>query len=173
MTRIASSTVLIALLFGLQPAAAQSGMPMHHMHSMAPPAAGATPMAPAGDGREFVQLPAPMQEHMLGNMRDHLATLNEMLGEIADGKLDAAAKLAEQRLGMSSLALHEAAHMAPFMPQPMQDVGTSMHHAASRLAITLQDASVSPTPAAMAEVYRGLHEVTTACAACHASYRIR
>ena len=42
-----------------------------------------------------------MQEHMLGNMRDHLATLNEIIGDVAEGKFDAAAKLAEQRLGMS------------------------------------------------------------------------
>jgi hypothetical protein len=108
----------------------------------------------AQDSRELVRLPEPMQEHMLGNMRDHLATLNEIIGDVADGKFDEAAKLSEQRLGMSSLGLHGAAHMAPFMPQPMQDIGTSMHRAASRLAIVL-------------------HEVTTTCAACHASYRIR
>lgn len=173
MTRLALSIVLTALLFGFPPATAQIGMPMRPMHPMPPPAAGAAPVAPAGDGRAFVQLPAPMQEHMLGNMRDHLDTLNGMLGAIANGDFDAAAKLAEQRLGMSSLGLHDATHMAPFMPQPMQDVGTSMHRAASRLAITLQNASVSPTPAAMADVYRGLHEVTSACTACHAGYRIR
>jgi hypothetical protein len=114
-----------------------------------------------------------MQEHMLGNMRDHLATLSEIIGDMADGKLDEAAKLSEQRLGMSSLGLHGAAHMAPFMPQPMQDIGTSMHRAASRLAIVLQDASVSPTLDGMRDVSRALHEVTTTCAACHASYRIR
>jgi hypothetical protein len=173
MIRLAASTVLLGLLLGLPPAAAQNGMPMQHMQQMAPPAASAMPQAPSGDGREFVRLPPPMQEHMLGNMRDHLATLNGMLGHIAEGRLDEAAKLAERRLGMSSLGFHDAAHMAPFMPQPMQDLGTSMHRAASRLAITLQDASVAPTPAAMADVTRGLHEVTTACTACHASFRIR
>lgn len=46
-------------------------------------------------------------------------------------------------------------------------------HAASRLAIVLQDASVSPTLESMREVNRALHEVTTACTACHAAYRIR
>jgi hypothetical protein len=80
-----------------------------------------------------------MQEHMLGNMRDHLVTLNEIIGNVADGEYDAAAKFVEQKLGMSSLGLHGAAHMAPFMPQPMQDIGTSMHYPASRLAIVLQD----------------------------------
>jgi hypothetical protein len=38
-----------------------------------------------------------MQEHMLGNMRDHLVTLNEIIGNIASNQLDAAAKLTEQR----------------------------------------------------------------------------
>jgi hypothetical protein len=127
----------------------------------------------AQDARELVGLPEPMQEHMLGNMRDHLATLNEIIGNLADGKFDEAAKLAEQRLGMSSLGLHGAAHMAPFMPRPMQDIGTSMHRAASRLAIVLQDTSVSPTLDTMRDVNLALHEVTTTCTACHSGYRIR
>ena len=37
----------------------------------------ATNTSQAQDARELVRLPEPMQEHMLGNMRDHLATLNE------------------------------------------------------------------------------------------------
>ena len=127
----------------------------------------------AQDARALVKLPEPMQEHMLGNMRDHLVTLNEIIGNVADGKYDAAAKLAEQRLGMSSLGLHGAAHLAPFMPQPMQDIGTSMHHAASRLALVLQDTSVSPSVDTMRDVSRAIHEVTATCTACHAGYRIR
>ena len=127
----------------------------------------------AQDARELVQLPMPMQEHMLGNMRDHLATLNEIIGDVANSKYDAAAKIAEQRLGMSSLSLHGAAHLAPYLPKPMQDIGTGMHHAASRLVIVLQDASITPTAEAMRDIYRALYEVTTACEACHASYRVR
>jgi cytochrome c556 len=127
----------------------------------------------AEDGRQLVRLPPPMQEHMLGSMRDHLATLNDIIGDVADGKYDDAAKLAEQNLGMSSLAAHGAAHMAPFMPQQMQDIGTSMHRAASRLVIVLQDAAVSPGEQSIRDVNRALHDVTATCTACHASYRIR
>ena len=127
----------------------------------------------AQDAREIVKLPEPMQEHMLGNMRDHLASLNDIIGDVGDGKFDEAAKVAEQHLGMSSLTAHDAAHMAPFFPKPMQDMGTSMHHAASRLVIVLQDASVSPSLDTMRNVSRALHEVTQSCTACHASYRIR
>jgi hypothetical protein len=127
----------------------------------------------AQDTRQLVKLPPMMQEHMLGNMRDHLATLNAILGDVADAKYDAAAKIAEARLGMSSLSLHGAAHLAPFMPKPMQDIGTSMHHAASRLVIVLQNASTAPTAEAMREINRALYAVTTQCEACHASYRVR
>jgi hypothetical protein len=173
MTRFDASILLVCLLAAAQPAAAQNSMHMQHMQQANPPPTTGMPQGGAQDSRELVGLPAPMQEHMLGNMRDHLVTLSEIIGHVADGKLDVAAKLSEQRLGMSSLSLHNAAHMAPFMPKPMQDVGTSMHRAASRLAITLQNAAVSPSLDAMAEVNRGLHEVTSACTACHASYRIR
>ena len=127
----------------------------------------------AQDTRELVRLPAPMQEHMLGNMRDHLAALNEIIGNLANNKFDEAAKIAEQRLGMSSLSLHGAAHLAPYLPKPMQDIGTSMHHAASRLVIVLQDASITQTVDAMRDINRALHEVTTACEACHSAYRVR
>ena len=53
----------------------------------------------AQDARELVRLPKPMQEHMLGNMRDHLATLNEIIGDVADDKFNDAAKITEQRFG--------------------------------------------------------------------------
>jgi cytochrome c556 len=127
----------------------------------------------APDTRQLVNLPAPMQEHMLGNMRDHLATLNQILGDVAAEKYGDAAKIAEARLGMSSLSVHGAAHMAPYLPKPMQDIGTSMHRAASRLVIVLQNASVTPTAEAIRGINRALYAVTSACEACHARFRVR
>jgi hypothetical protein len=148
-------------------------MPDHQpMHGMAPLAGPATPEK-SDDARQLVSLPGPMQQHMLANMRDHLETLNTVIGDVADAKFDAASKLLEERLGMSSLPLHQAAEMAPYFPQPMQDAGTSMHRAASRLAITLQDASVARTFDSMREVNAALHEITSACVACHTAYRLR
>jgi cytochrome c556 len=130
-------------------------------------------VAAAQDSRELVKLPAPMQEHMLSNMRDHLVTLNDIIGGIAEEKYDQAAKLVEQRLGMSSLAAHDAAHMAPFMPKPMQDMGTNMHHAASQLVIVLQDASITPDAQSMRRIDKAIHQITSACTSCHAAYRIQ
>jgi hypothetical protein len=172
MKRLIAPAVLAGLLAVPLLAFAQGSM--HHqpqMHEMAP--APAMPSPRGDDARELVKLPPMMQEHMLGNMRDHLVTLNGVIGDVADGKFDEAAKLIEARLGMSSLSLHDAAHMAPYMPKPMQDAGTAMHHAASRLAIVLQNAGVSPTVESLRKVNSALHEVTSACTGCHASYRIR
>lgn len=127
----------------------------------------------AGDTRELVELPPMMQEHMLANMRDHLLALDEILGDLAEGNTDAAASIAEKRLGMSSLSLHGAAQMAPFMPEAMGEIGTQMHHAASRFVIVAQDAELNPGKEAQHEVYRALREITRNCNACHQSYRIR
>jgi hypothetical protein len=69
------------------------------------------------DTRKLVQFPAQMRTHMLGNMRDHLTALNEIQAALATGKLDQAADVAETRIGMSSLATHNAAHMAAYMPR--------------------------------------------------------
>jgi cytochrome c556 len=123
--------------------------------------------APAAskDARKLVRLPAQMRTHMLSNMRDHLVALHEIQAALAAGKLEQAADVAESRIGMSSLASHGGAHMAPYMPQPMQDIGTEMHHAASRLARSAHEGDVK-------KALTDLSAVTQQCVACHAAYRV-
>ncbi|MBU6461367.1 MAG: hypothetical protein KGL35_29820 [Bradyrhizobium sp.] len=174
---ISFAAVLIGAFANLAVRAQKMGGPhvMEHRHMKmgAPPADQTSPSGKPDDPRELVSLPGPMQEHMLANMRNHLATLDTMIGDVADNKFDAASKLLEARLGMSSLPLHHAAEMAPYFPKPMQDAGTNMHHAASRLAIALQNASVAQSFDAMREVNAALHEVTSSCVSCHTAYRVR
>lgn len=119
----------------------------------------------AVDQREKVELPPMMQQHMLANMRDHLRAINEILAYLADDQLDAAAEVAENRLGMTSLEAHGARHMSTFMPQGMRQAGNQMHRAASRFALTAQEGDLGGA-------YRQLGEVTAACVACHQGYRI-
>jgi len=118
------------------------------------------------DSRQLVDLPEMMQLHMMSNMRDHLMAINEILAMMANGQLDRAAEVAESRLGMSSLESHGAGHMARFMPEGMRQAGTDMHRAASRFALKAQEGEASAA-------YSALSEVTSACVACHAGYRIR
>jgi len=126
--------------------------------------------AHATDPRQLVEMPPPMQEHMLGNMRDHLVAMGEIQAALGKGDFDRAADIAEQRIGMSSLQTHGASHMAPYMPKDMQDIGTAMHHAASRFARTAQEAAVTND---MPSALGALAELTQQCAACHAGYRLR
>ena len=122
--------------------------------------------AHSADSRQLVKLPRMMQEHMLASMRDHLLSVHEIQAALAKGEFDKAADVAEARLGMSSLASHGAEHMAPYMPKAMQEIGTSMHHAASRFALKAKEGDATQSLAALAEV-------TQQCVACHTGYRIR
>ena len=135
--------------------------PQHeHMHSMEPP----------NDVRQAVEFPVELKQHTLENMRDHLLTLQRIQDALAKGSFDAAAEISESRLGLSSLQLHGAHEVAKYMPQGMQDAGTAMHKAASRLSLAAQNAGatgdVKPAIAA-------LSEVTAQCVACHAAYRLK
>ena len=128
------------------------------------------PATASDDTRQPVTMPAPMQEHLLANMRDHLAALGEIQTALAKGKYNLAADIAEQRIGMSSLQSHGASHMAPYMPKAMQDIGTNMHRAASRFARTAQEEAVgNDLPRALG----ALGELTQQCVVCHASFKLK
>ncbi|MBT3310204.1 MAG: hypothetical protein HOL04_01245 [Gammaproteobacteria bacterium] len=118
------------------------------------------------DDRQMVKMPEMMQEHMMNNMRDHVMAVHEILTALSEDRLDQAALVAEERLGMSSLDNHGASHMANFMPQQMGEIGTSMHKAASRFARTAEEGD-------HLTAYDQLNQITAACVACHAGYRIR
>ena len=158
-TRILMITLAAVLVSGTATLAVAQH---HHSHDMS------TPSAP--DAREFVKFPPVLVEETLANMRDHLQTLQEIQLQLGMGHPDIAAKLAETRLGMSSLGLHGAAEVSKYMPQGMQDAGTAMHRAASRFAITAQDASVTGD---LKPVFAGLAEITAQCVGCHAGYRLK
>ena len=146
--------------------AARAQAPMHDMKDMAA-MNGAEPGA--ADARQLVKFPEPMRLHTIGNMRDHLLALQEIDEALARNDFDKAATVAEQRLGMSSLEAHGAAHLAPYMPQGMQDIGTRMHRAASRFAVEAQNASVSND---VRPALAALGTVMQQCVACHAAYRL-
>jgi cytochrome c556 len=85
---------------------------------------------------------------------------------LAKKDFERAAQAAEQRLGISSLTTHGAEHMAPYMPKPMQAIGTEMHRAATRFALAAQERDLDM---ALTE----LAAVTSQCVACHSAYRVQ
>ena len=153
--------LIVIILAGLSMAWAQ-----HDHHN----AGGHSSTSNDQDKREFVRFPDALREHTLSNMRDHLLALQEIQLHLGLGHNDIAAKIAESRLGMSSLSLHGAAEVAKYMPQGMQDAGTAMHHAASRLAIVVQDAAVTGDSK---PVFTGMADLTAQCVGCHAGYRLQ
>ena len=122
----------------------------------------------ADDTRQLVTMPAPMTQHLLSNMRDHLSALTEIQRALGSGEYQQAADVAERRIGLSSLESHGASHMAPFMPKPMQDIGTQMHRAASQFALVAQETGADGN---VARAVAALSKVTEQCVACHAAYR--
>jgi len=153
-------TVLAVAWAGTFALAAAAQEPTHSLTGAAPFQA---------DSRQLVKFPEPMRLHMITSMRDHLLALQEIDVALARNEFDKAATVAEQRLGMSSLELHGAAHIAPFMPQAMQDIGTQMHRAASRFAVEAQNASVAND---VRPALAALGTVLQQCVACHAAYRL-
>nr|CAA6812385.1 MAG: Unknown protein [uncultured Thiotrichaceae bacterium] len=121
------------------------------------------------DARQKVEFPQMMQDHMMMNMRDHLVALSEIQLFMATSEFEKAAEVAEQRLGLSSLDNHGAAHMAQMMPKEMQEIGTGMHKAASQFAVSVVEAGASGD---LKPALGDLAKVTQQCIACHSAYRI-
>lgn len=142
-------------------------MDMEQMHQMHMMHAG---NSVTQDNRVAVEFPAPMKEHILTNMRDHLQTISLIQKAMGKGQYDKAAQLAEDRLGMSALKLHGAYENSKFMPKGMQEAGTAMHRNASKFAVEVQNTSATGDlkPALIA-----LSNTTQACIACHAGYKLK
>jgi hypothetical protein len=134
-----------------------------HPHSARPA------QAASCDARQLVKFPEPMRIHTITSMRDHLLALQEINEALSANAFDKAATIAERRLGMSSLEVHGASHIAQFMPKGMQEIGSQMHRAASRFAVEAQNASVSND---VRPALAALSGVMQQCVACHATYRL-
>ncbi len=158
-----TAVVRVALTLASAGAFALGAAAQQHAQSMT----GAVPVQ--ADSRQLVTFPEPMRLHTITSMRDHLLALQEISVALSRNEFDKAATIAEQRLGMSSLEIHGAAHISPFMPQGMQDIGTQMHRAASRFAVDAQTAGVSND---VRPALAALGMVMQQCVACHAAYRL-
>ena len=127
------------------------------------------PVVMAEDMRQKLDFPPMMVDHMMTNMRDHLLAISEIQQFMALAEYEKAAEVAEQRLGLSSLDDHGAAHMAQMMPPEMRAIGTAMHEAASEFAIAVVDAGTGDD---LKPALGALAKVTQQCIACHSAYRV-
>ena len=124
----------------------------------------------AADGRQLAPLPAAAQEALRQEMLDNLLAINEVLTLMAAGKVSEAGTVAEAKLGVSAMGKHRDkpfdARPGPHMPPAMHGIGMDGHKAASEFAAA---AKTGDRDKALAL----LPNITTACVACHFSYRTR
>lgn len=123
----------------------------------------------ASDTRLHVDFPPKMQAHMMANMRDHLLALQTITQQLSLQQYEAAADIAEHRLGMSAMESHGSKHMGKLMPEGMAKIGTNMHHAASRFALAARDAEID---GGLEKAFGALSEVMQQCVACHSAFKI-
>lgn len=153
-------------------AGAQHDPSMHAANAARPAATASAPATNQSgkDGRIAVAFPATLKQHTLANMRDHLLALQEIQAALSQADYDRAADVAEQRIGMSSLGLHGAHDVAKYMPAGMRGAGSAMHRAASRFGIAARDAAVTQD---VKPALSALADVTAACVACHAGWKLK
>jgi hypothetical protein len=169
MKHIAALIIFVGVLAGVPLAWGQQSEHMQHMEHMQQVNPGDDSAGPKTNPREFVRFPEALRQHTLASMRDHLLSLQKIQEALARGQEDLAARTAEQRLGMSSLGLHEAHEVAKYMPEGMQAAGLEMHRSASRFAIEAQTAGVTGD---LKPALEALSKITNACVSCHAAYRL-
>ena len=120
--------------------------------------------------RVAVNFPPALRAETLANMRDHLRAIQEITAYLADKRFDAAADVAESRLGLSSLQGHGAHAVAQYMPEAMRQIGHGMHQAASRFALTAQESGATGD---VAPALRALAQMQDSCIACHAGFELK
>lgn len=178
-----ASTIMACGVVTVATLAIAQNAPMHHHGSMT---------ASPPDSRQMVQFPPDMQTNFLGNMRDHMQTLDGMLEALAKNDYAAASKIAAERLGLdspsaagckpkpaaqvterpaappnhSSKPMTMDEMMEAYMPEAMRGIGLSMHTAASEFAKIAESRDRDATLTA-------LSHVTQNCVACHSTYRLR
>lgn len=122
------------------------------------------------DTRQPVTLPEPMVPHLLADMRDHLAALEQVQTLLGQGDTAGAAKLAESRLGVSAQGKPGSPQIGRFVRAAMREIGREMHQSASRFANL---AANVPPGGDLRPAIAALADVSRQCVGCHAGYRIR
>lgn len=118
------------------------------------------------DPRQLVEMPDQARKLMREDMLAHLSALNEIIAHLAANDLDAAAEIAESRMGKSSMGKHRGTGMGPgrFMPPEMRSIGWGMHEAATEFSQLVKKGDSK-------NAYVALQKITGSCVACHYAYR--
>jgi len=131
------------------------------------------------DNRQKVEMPAQMQSVFLKGMRDHMESLDLIIAALADNNLVEAASISETSMGLgqgqkrqcddeqaNKHQKHQAKGFGQFMPKEMKMMGMQLHIAADEFSDVAREGN-------MGEAYKSLRNISSACVACHQSYRVK
>ncbi|MDE2017303.1 MAG: hypothetical protein KGI57_06330 [Hyphomicrobiales bacterium] len=167
--RLVTIAALVFAAAAAQGADTGKGAGMDMGMDMSKGAAPATGAAPAPDPRQPVKYPPALRAETLATMRGHLQGLADIQVALADGRFDDAARIATDKLGMSSMKGGQGMEEARYMPPPMQALGLQLHTLAGEFASAAQDAGATgdvKKPQAL------LGRMMQTCVSCHAVYRL-
>ena len=137
-------------LVGLNLACANE-MPMgNHQHDMS-----------MMDTRLSLNLPAPMKQHQLSNMREHVEAIKSIVGLMAENKFEDASKIAHSKLGLSP---EMQAMCGMFNNENFNKLGLAFHKSGDELGDALQTKDVNTS-------LRALNKTMQYCVTCHTTYR--
>lgn len=125
------------------------------------------------DARTLVKLPSDIKEKMVVIMRDHIRALDDIIDAVQTGEYDKAESIAESRLGWGSPLRLADQEVIKHWPEPMQKMADQLYHAASNYVVVSRNAAVEESKGSYQKVNAALGEVSSACRACHETYRLR
>ena len=124
--------------------------------------------AAENDARQFVEMPPAARASLRAEMLDFQTSLHLIISALGENKFKEAADIAEKQIGLSAKGRHrnEPMNARPgmFMPEAMHSIANSMHAAGSDFAKVAKNGNTTQALVA-------LQSVTSACVACHRSYR--
>lgn len=118
-----------------------------------------------------VVFPPLVKNQTLATMRRHLVGMAAIQHDLAEKNFDAAAAAAIEYLGVSSPLNRQSMHdEIRYMPPEMKNLGANMHRAVAHFVEIVQNANVTGD---IQPPLQALADITQACTACHAAYKLR
>jgi len=113
------------------------------------------------DKRTPLKIPPMMKSHVLGNMRDHLAAVNEAVKLIGAGNFEAASRVIHDRLGTNEEMMKMC---GMFGNDTYKEMGLAMHASADVLSAEMKSKDTG-------KIMKALSGTLEKCVACHDTFR--
>ncbi|OHC76554.1 MAG: hypothetical protein A3G18_13385 [Rhodospirillales bacterium RIFCSPLOWO2_12_FULL_58_28] len=117
----------------------------------------------AADGRTAVVLSVAERDHILGEMRGMLGSIQGIISAMADGNMEDVARVAAES-GISRMQ-HENPALILKMPLDFKQMGKAAHQGFDEIALT--------APQGKDALLKRLDQQLSVCMACHENYKFK